>query len=224
MNLKGQAQIFSIRSEVFQDSIRLVGDDPAQFGGKSDQGGGFSPDHCQIGFNGDRCLGLKGDIQILPLGQVKTHLVEAGDGLLRDFQAQGGRQGEHAQLGNAEEGIPSVDGLGRPPFLPQGGTAMADGGIVFDIIVNEGEVVQKFNRQGAGQGFPRRSVKAPCAQKHQKGANSLTPGTLDFSCWVPSHVIAQHLLQAAAFGEGQGIKELFETSLNGGNEGRLHFL
>ena len=64
-------------------------------------------------------------------------------------------QAVHDQVGQDEQAVASVDGLGYAPDLPDGGAAPPQVTLVLNVVVNKGEVVHQLKGRSSRQGLLR---------------------------------------------------------------------
>ena len=141
---------------------------------------------------------------MLALGDNQARLCET-PGQVED----GGRrhaallQVEQRQIGQHVHAVAGVDRLRFAPQLPHRRAVVAHGVAVFDVVVDEREVVQQLQRHGGGDG--PRSVAAACfdGQQTEQRAQALADGRLHRRELLvqPAQVVAQHAIEVEAQGK-----------------------
>ena len=82
---------------------------------------------------------------------------------------------ELEEAGEGKEGIARIDGLGHPPPFPYRGAVAAEGGDILNIIMDEGEIVDKLDAGGSRQGLIWVPPNPPAGQKAEGRPEPLPP-------------------------------------------------
>ena len=143
----------------------------------SNQRSRFVSDHLKVVFGSDGGAGLEGQVKALALDHFKVTFGE----YLGDPQRSVGRRpvlggAQQGYVAHRLKGVPGHQCLGHTPKTPHGGLVAALKVLVLDVIVDKGEVVDKFQRRGCGKRANRVLVQCLASEHAESWAQGLALG------------------------------------------------
>ncbi len=147
--LEGDAQR-TTKCRKLRDLVGVRGGEPrAHLGGALHQSSRFAANHRQIEFHADLALAFKAHVEMLAFAERQAGAVkEAGqrqDGL--GINA-GASQFQKSQASDTEEAVAGIDCLGLAPQLPERRAMMTERVAIFDVVVDEREIMDQLNGSG----------------------------------------------------------------------------
>ena len=116
----------------------------AQLQAEAEEDGRFQANHVQVLGDADLGFGFKIHVPLLAFADLGGRLAEAGE----DAREQHRRHVQEQLVGPHQHHVAGEDGDVGVPLFVHGGLAAAQGGLVHQVVVEEGEVVEDFGGQG----------------------------------------------------------------------------
>ena len=172
--LEGETEVVAVRLQRVGGAVVGAAEHRADGDGAGQQRAGLVALHLQALLDGDPLAVLVGDVLRLAVDEL------AGGGGQPAGRAAGldGAELQQDLVGEGEEGVADEDGLGGAVHLPDGVAVPALFVTVHQVVVQQREVVDQLDRDGAGDADLGRGSGHLGGQQRERGAHGLAAVTV----------------------------------------------